>query len=229
MIKSALYSAYKRLLRPVVNRMYYEDLLRHTEDFKRNTWLGRPILQDPTDLWVVQEVIAELRPDVLIETGTNRAGGALFYASLFDLLGKGRVVSVDIEKMHDVTHPRVTFLLGSSTAPDVVAAVRSAVGGPGQTVMVVLDSDHAAAHVARELDLYTPFVSAGSYCLVQDGVIDRMNFYAPYRPGPLPAIEAFLARNPDFVWDAARAEKVLVSHHPKGWLKRVREPARPER
>jgi len=104
--------------------------------------------------------------------------------------------------------------------------VRTAVKRVRGPVFVILDSDHSQAHVARELEAYAPLVTPGSYLLVQDGVIDTLPVFAHGRPGPLPAIHAFLRTHPEFEVDRAKSERFLVTHHPSGWLRR-RETARP--
>jgi cephalosporin hydroxylase len=175
-------------------------------------------------LWTIQETLSEVRPGLLIECGTNRGGSAFFYASLFDLMGHGRVVTIDVTKMHDIEHPRVRFLIGSSTDPATVEAIRAEVAATRGPVMVILDSDHSQAHVARELELYAPFVTPGSFLLCQDGVIDEMPLFEGIRPGPLAAVEEFLPRHPEFRLDEERCSRFLVTHHPKGWLRRVESP-----
>jgi cephalosporin hydroxylase len=213
-------SFYRRFLQPRVPAWFFGDLIEKTENFSNVTWLGNPVWQNVLDLWIMQETIAEIKPALLIETGTNRGGSALFFAHLFDLMGQGRVITIDVEKLHDITHPRIEFLLGSSIAPaiiDIVRATAVAVGGP---VMATLDSDHCQDHVRAELEAYAPLVTPGSYILVQDGVIDTLPRFAGGRPGPLPAIEDFLKTATDFELDEERSRKFLVSHHPKGWLRR---------
>jgi cephalosporin hydroxylase len=221
---SALYPAYRRLLRRPVSQLFFMDLVGKTNNFGDVTWLGYPVWQNVLDLWTIQETIAAIKPELLIECGTNRGGSALFFANLFDLLGAGRVLTIDIEKLHDRTHPRVTFLLGSSVDLEVVAKVRAAVQETRGPVLVILDSDHRAGHVAQELEAYAPFVTPGSYLLVQDGVIDVLPVFRPGRPGPLPAIRAFLRQHPEFEVDHARSERFLITHHPHGWLRRRPSP-----
>jgi cephalosporin hydroxylase len=221
----SFYPLYRRYLRRSVARLFFMDLVGATQNFGSVTWLGHPIWQNVLDLWTTQEVLAALKPALLIECGTNRGGAALFYANLFDLLGQGEVVSIDVERMHDRRHPRVTFLIGSSTSPEILAQVRNAVERVRGPVFVILDSDHRQAHVARELEAYAPLVTPGSYLLVQDGVIDTLPVFAHGRPGPLPAIHAFLRTHPEFEVDRAKSERFLVTHHPSGWLRR-RETAR---
>ena len=136
-------------------------------------------------------------------------------------MGHGRVVTIDIEKMHEISHPRITFLVGDSASADIVAKVRSAVDAAGGPVMVILDSDHSAPHVARELEAYSRFVTDGSFLLCQDGVMDVLPALSNGLPGPLPAIREFLGRHPEFEADEARSERFLITHHPMGWLRRA--------
>jgi cephalosporin hydroxylase len=215
-----LYPAYARTIAPLVRNVFFHDLLVATGNFRRTTWLGQPILQNVLDLWVIQEAIAELRPALIVESGTNRGGSSLFYAHLFDLLGRGSVVTVDIEKLHDLSHPRVTFLIGSSTDEEIVEVVRGHAERADGPVMVILDSDHAKDHVRRELELYAPLVTPGSYCLVQDGVMDELRMFAKHRPGPLSAIHDFVREHWEFEVDDEKSTRFLISHHPRGWLKR---------
>src|SRR3954471_6667771 len=115
---------WRGVARRPVSRLYHEGLVIQTKNFTDTTWLGQPILQNVLDLWTIQETIAEIRPALLVEIGTNRGGSALFFAHLMDLMGEGRVVSVDIERMHEIEHPRIDFLIGSSVDPETVEAVR---------------------------------------------------------------------------------------------------------
>ena len=203
-----------------IHRAFFADLIRKTDNFGDITWLGHPIWQNVLDLWSLQEAIAEIKPGVLLETGTNRGGSALFYAHLFDLMGHGRVVTVDVESLHSLEHPRVDFLLGGSTDEEILAVMRTAADASDGPVMVVLDSDHSAAHVLDELRAYSPLVTPGSLMLVQDGVIDTLPMYAAYRPGPLAAIQTFLGETSAFEIDARLDKRFLVTHHPSGWLRR---------
>jgi cephalosporin hydroxylase len=127
---------------------------------------------------------------------------------------------VDVQRLHDIEHPRVEFLIGSSVAPEILEIVRSRVATADGPVMVILDSDHSAPHVAAELDQYASLVSPGSLLLVQDGCIDTLPTSRNLRPGPLPAIRDFVSRHPEFEVDQERNERFLITHHPMGWLRR---------
>lgn len=192
-----------------------------TSNFDNLTWLGYPIWQNVLDLWTIQEVIASVKPELLIECGTNRGGSAMFFAHLMDLMGTGSIITIDVEKLHDTSHPRVTYMIGSSVAPEIVSAVRAQADACTGPVLVILDSSHRAQHVLAELEAYAPMVTKGSYCLVQDGVIDVLPECAHGRPGPMRAVEQFMAGRTDFVIDHKLCERFLITHHPKGWLKRV--------
>ena len=219
--RQSLRDLYLQRFAPAVRSLFFRDLINKTGNFSSVTWLGNPIWQNVLDLWTIQETIAEVRPALLVECGTNRGGSSLFFGHLFDLMGQGEIVTIDVERLHNLSHPRVTYLIGSSTSPEVLEAVRAkaAAAAPGP-VMVILDSDHSRDHVRRELDCYANLVTPGSYCLVQDGVIDTLPTFAGARPGPLPAIEDFLKSTNDFELDQARCDRFLITHHPNGWLRR---------
>ena len=143
----------------------------------------------------------------------------MFLANLFDLMGEGQIVTIDVERMHNLSHPRITYVIGSSTSEKVLTIVRRKAAACTGPVMVSLDDDHSRDHVRRELDCYAPLVTPGSYCLVQDGVIDTTSRFRSQQPGPLRAIEDFLRSSDDFEIDAERCERFLITHHPNGWLR----------
>jgi cephalosporin hydroxylase len=211
--------------KPNAAAQFHTDLINATDNFRNVSWLGVPIWQNVLDLWVVQEVISTIKPALLVETGTNRGGSSLFYAHLMDLLGyDGQVVTVDVEKMHDLSHPRVTYLIGSSVdrkISDQIHGRAAKVDGP---IMVILDSDHSTKHVLAELEIYAPLVTLGSYCQVQDGVVDTLPFFTDsqkWTSGPRKAILRYLQQHKDeFAVDRALCSKFLITHHPDGWLKR---------
>ncbi|HEV8116332.1 MAG TPA: CmcI family methyltransferase, partial [Acidimicrobiales bacterium] len=190
--------AYQRTLGGPVDRLYHYGLIVRTGNFGGTAWLGVPIWQNVLDLWTIQETIAEIKPALLIETGTHKGGSALFYAHLMDMMGTGRVLTIDIVDLREQHHDRVRFLHGSSTDPAIVEQVRQEVADAEGPVMVILDGNHARDHVAEELELYAPMVTVGSLLLSQDGVIDVFRLFRDSRPGPLPANVAFLAGHPEF-------------------------------
>ena len=207
---------------PLVREVCFTELIERTNNFGRLTWLGKPIWQNVLDLWTIQETIYEIRPSLLIETGTNRGGSAYFYAQLFDLIGHGQVISVDVESLHDLTHPRVRFIVGDAVGSEVLSTITAAAAAIEGPVMVILDSDHRESHVAAELNAYHRFVTPGSVLLVQDGVIDTLPMYREARPGPLPALHKFCLQHPEFEIDEERSRRFIFTHHPSGWLRRTR-------
>src|SRR5205823_1534721 len=120
----------------------------HSGIVQQTYWLSIPIQKSPLDCWVYQEIISELRPDLIIETGTDRGGSALFLATMCDAVDNGHVVSVDIRAAAEVRHPRITFLVGDSTSSEILDQVRARAVG-ARSRMVILDADHREAHVAR--------------------------------------------------------------------------------
>ncbi len=216
-----LYPIYERTLARPVRNLFFSDLIRHTNYFHNIEWMGNQVYQNVLDLWVTAETIGAIRPHLIIECGSYQGGSALYYASMCDLLGVGRVITIDVLKLHDHTHPRVEFWIGDSTWESVVNRASAAARDASGPVMVILDSDHHASHVAREMEAYAPLVTPGSYLLVQDGVIDALGIFNHRRPGPLVAIRKFLAAHPEFRIDEERCNRFLITHHPSGWLKRV--------
>ena len=182
----------------------------------KSSFLGVRTFQNPLDAWVVQEVISEVAPDVIVEAGTANGGSALLWAMIQrEVNPAGRVITIDIEdrreeraKQHPLARKRVDFLLGSSTAPQVVESVRSRVAG--KKVLVLLDSLHTKEHIANELAAYAPMVPVGSYVIVQDTPL-----------GGVAAIREFLAENDQFEVDRDR-ERFVLTNSMLGYLKRVR-------
>jgi cephalosporin hydroxylase len=206
------------LLRRELNRAAWE--ARQQTAF-RNHFLGVPLLKLPTDLWNYQELLSELRPNLVVETGTYRGGSALYLASICDLLGNGRVITVDAERWGEPPeHPRVEHLIGSSVSGDVRQRVERAAAGC-ERVLVILDSDHRREHVLAELRAYADLVTAGSYVVVEDTNINGHPVEPGWGPGPMEAVEAFLAEDSRFAPDPERERHFLTSN-PRGYLRRVR-------
>jgi len=187
--------------------------------WKRMSWLGVPIQKNPADLWVYQEILHEVRPDLIIETGTLRGGSALYLASICDLLGAGTVITIDIEEQPNrPEHRRIEYVHGSSTDPSLAASV--AARAADRAIMVVLDSNHERGHVLDELDSYASLVTPGSYLIVEDTNINGHPVRPTFGPGPWEALSEWLPRHPEFEIDRAR-EKFLTTSHPRGYLRRV--------
>lgn len=201
------------------HRLYYKSDARTWGNTK---WMGVPVCKCPFDLWIYQEIIHEVVPDVILEMGTYGGGSALYWASLCDLVGHGRVVTVDVAPPAIVpSHPRITYLTGSSISPEIVAAM-TAQASRSNRVLVNLDSAHDRDHVLRELELYAPLVTPGSYVIVEDSNVNGHPALPEHGPGPAEAIDAFLATpfgGAAFEIDRAR-EKFFVTFNPSGYLKR---------
>jgi cephalosporin hydroxylase len=196
------------------HRLYYD-----TAVWKDTYWLGVRTQKCPLDLWVYQEILHETRPDLILETGTAHGGSALYLASVCDLLGRGEVVTVDISPVEGrPQHDRITYLTGSSTADEVVGEVER-LATDHERVLVILDSDHSRDHVLDELRIYSRLVSPGSYLVVEDSNVNGHPVLAEHGPGPMEALEEFLAESDEFEVDAAR-EKFFLTFNPRGYLRK---------
>jgi cephalosporin hydroxylase len=182
-------------------------------------WFGYRTMKSPMDMWMYQEILAETKPDLVIESGTAFGGSSLYLASLFDLLGRGEVVTIDIEaRPGQPNHPRISRLIGSSVDPAILAEVRRR--ATGHRTMVILDSDHSAAHVGAELEAYRGLVSPGCYLIVEDTDVNGHPVVPDHGPGPMEAVEAFLPTAPEFAVDRER-ERFMLTLNPRGYLRRV--------
>ncbi len=198
------------------------------------SWMGRPIIQLPQDMLAMQEIIWDIKPDLVIECGIAHGGSILYYASLLELQGHGEVLGIDRDiRAHNreaiESHPmskRIRMIEGSSTDPEIARQVAGA--ARGKRVIVVLDSNHTHQHVLDELRLYAPLVSQGSYCVVMDTVVEDMPENAfPDRPwgkgdNPRTAVYAFLDKDDRFSIDQAMHNKLLITVARDGYLKRVK-------
>lgn len=214
------------------------DFIKDTAPLKYSynfTWLGRPIIQYAPDIIAMQEIIWDVKPDLIIETGIAHGGALIFYASLLELFGKGRVLGIDIEiRPHNkkaiqshFLHKRISLLEGSSISEKVLKKVETYAKGK-KKILVCLDSNHTHEHVLRELVLYSPFVSKGSYLIVFDTVIedlpDSLNYNRPWKKGnsPKSAVRDFLKKNKNFKIDKNIENKLIITTNPDGYLKRIR-------
>lgn len=200
------------------------------------TWMGIPIIQFPQDMVAMQEIIWQVKPDLIIETGVAHGGSLVFSASMLELIGgNGHVLGIDIDirehnRIEIEKHPmskRITMIQGSSIDAGTVAQVKEFATGY-KNILVFLDSNHTHDHVKNELECYSPFVTQGSYLVVFDTVIEDMpgNFY-PDRPwgkgnNPKTAVHEFIRENKDFVIDESIPQKILITVAPDGYLKRVK-------
>jgi len=198
------------------------------------TWMGRPIIQYPQDMVAMQEIIWNLKPDLIIETGIAHGGSLIFYASIMELIGHGEILGIDIDirahnKAEIESHPmkkRISMIEGSSIASETIQRVNKFAEGK-QRILVTLDSNHSHDHVLSELEQYANFVSLGSYLVVFDTVVEDLPAGTfPGRPwdkgnNAKTAVSSFLQKSKDFEIDSNITDKILVSVAPGGYLKRI--------
>ncbi|HEX7960253.1 MAG TPA: CmcI family methyltransferase [Terriglobales bacterium] len=187
-------------------------------NFTKTRWMGVYAAKCPFDLFVYQELIFELRPDLIIECGTFDGGSALFLAHMCDITGKGGIITVDVEARPHPRHKRITYLQGDTLAPKTIESVSKA-ARKKKSIMVILDDDHSAAHVLDELRTYSTFVTPGSYLIVEDTIVNGNPILPDFGPGPMEAVQAFLKESDAFVIDESR-EKYLLSFNRQGFLKK---------
>jgi len=203
------------------------------------SWLGRPIVQLPEDMIRIQEVIYRIKPDVIIETGVAHGGSLIYYATLCKAFEKGRVVGIDIEirphnrnaiEGHELSS-YITLVEGSSTSPEVLDHVRSLIK-PGESVLVILDSNHTRQHVLDEMRSYCDLVTEGSYLVATDGIMKDFNDVPRGNPewiwdNPNKAAQEFAAETPQFLleqppWPFNESKLTEnVTHWPGAWLRRL--------
>ncbi|QEI07242.1 cephalosporin hydroxylase [Pigmentiphaga aceris] len=199
------------------------------------SWLGRPMIQLPMDAMAMQEIIAAVKPDLIIETGVAHGGSVLLSASMLELLGHGEVLGIDIDiRPHNrqaiEAHPlakRITLIEGSSVADDVVAKVKEVAAGKSK-VLVFLDSNHTHEHVLAELNAYAGLVSVGSYCVVFDTFVEDLpdDYVWADRPwgkgnNPKTAIWEWMKSHPEFEIDRSVEDRLLITSAPDGFLRRI--------
>ena len=201
------------------------------------SWMGRPIIALPQDMIAMQELIWEVKPDLIIETGVAHGGSIVYYASLLELIGgEGLVLGIDIDiRKHNrdliEAHPmmkRIKLLEGSSTSNEIVSQVKE-IASSKKKIMVCLDSNHTHEHVYNELKLYAPLTTVGSYCIVFDTVVEDMPTDWDWGirtwgvgNNPKTAVRAYLKENDNFEIDKSIDNKLLISVAPDGYLKRVK-------
>jgi len=204
----------------------------HHRVMYESTWLGIPIIQYAEDIVMMQELIWKIRPDVIVETGVAHGGSAILYASILELIGKGKVIGIDIEirkynKVAINSHPmskRITLIEGSSVDKNIAKEVGKSLQKQDK-VLVVLDSNHSYEHVLREMELYSGMVSPDSYLVVMDGaqgmVWDIPNGKPEWKDdNPLRAIEKFIKKHNDFVVDDYYT-RIRITSNPRGFLRKI--------
>jgi len=213
---SGLGSHLDMTLREWIERFQNQIVLQHIHYRGVMSW------KNVLDLWIVQEIIDETKPDVVIEIGVKHGGTSLWLSDILKLRGNGIVVSLDINRPPIDFPSNVHFILGDSIAPATVDRVKALCAG--KRAMVIADGNHAAAHVLQEMRLYCPLIAKDCYFISEDGIVDVMD-WKQFTPGPMVAAHQFVAETDEFVIDRSR-EKFLITYAPDGFLKRVREAAR---
>jgi len=202
-------------------------------------WMGRPVIQLPDDMIRIQEVIFNIKPDVIIETGVAHGGSLIFYATLCKAMEKGKIIGIDIEirphnKKAITDHflaPWITLVEGSSTSPEIISSVNKMVK-PNDTVLVLLDSNHTYSHVLAELHAYSEMVSIGSYIVATDGIMEYVVGALRTSPdwdtnNPKKAAEQFVKENSNFIIEEPQFpfnEGIIterVTYWPSAYIKRI--------
>lgn len=204
------------------HRLYYNFNFYGRPAWGDTFWMGVPVLKCPLDLWIYQEIIYKTRPDLIIETGTAHGGSALYMADILNVLGNGRVISIDNETRPRPSHPRIEYILADSTSDDIALDIfKFSHENKPSKIMVVLDSNHKKEHVDKELRIYSRMVTPGCYLIVEDTNVNGHPVGADHGPGPWEAVAEFMAGNKDFAVDKSM-EKFYLTFNPFGYLIKVR-------
>lgn len=229
-----------------ITNAWTEATIRHKYSYHFE-WMGRPIIQNPQDMIAMQQIIWNVKPDLIIETGIARGGSLVFGASMLELISQsggpenGTILGIDIDiRSHNRTeiekHPmagRIKMLEGSSISDEISRQVHE-IAADHDKILVVLDSNHTHEHVLKELELYAPLTSVGSYCVVFDTIVndlpDDLNQDRPWSKArnPKTAVHEYLEQlegmppgSPEFVIDKEVENRILITYAPDGYLRRV--------
>jgi len=222
----------KKVKETAINFIADSAINKYTYNFQ---WLGRPIIQYPQDIVAMQEIIWEIKPDLIIETGIAHGGSLILYASILELIGKGEVLGIDIDiREHNkieiekhLMYKRISMIQGSSVSKEIIEQVKQKADGK-KSVMVILDSNHTHDHVLMELELYSPFVTRDNYLIVFDTIVedmpDELFKNRPWGKGdnPKTAVWEFLKKNDNFEVQKSIENKLLITVAPDGYLKRIK-------
>ncbi len=223
----------KKLKQKSIEWMIEADKYKYTYNF---TWMGRPIIKYPNDMVIQQEIMWDLKPDLVIETGIAHGGSIIFSSSMMKMMDiKGEVIGIDIDirehnKQEIINHPafdNITMYQGDSTSNEILDKVQEHLKGK-RCVMVILDSNHSHDHVLKELNLYSKFVTKGSFCILPDTFIEFFpkGHYSKNRPwdvgnNPYTAMKEFLLKNKSFKTERFFTDKAMITETIDGYLKRV--------
>lgn len=222
-------AGYKEVIKAAneeVIEAFHQKFYNDKNTWFKNKWMGIKTEQNPNDIWITQEIIFEVKPDYIIETGTLNGGSAVLWAMILEHVNpEGKVITIDIEdKSEEARHlpiakRKVEFIISSSTDPDLIQSLKERVSG--KEVLVILDSWHVEHHVYKELIGYADMVSLGSYMIAQDTNVNGHPVRRNHGPGPMEAVEKFLKENDQFEIDKSK-ERLLFTMHPNGYLKKVK-------
>lgn len=225
---SLLFSSDMQIVRKQYNKRFDKTLrdwliyYQQTIHFTKSTWMGVTALKNPLDSWMYQQILYEVKPDIVIEIGSNYGGGTLYLAHILDAIGNGKVISIDEDRStYNATHPRIHAITGGSQDKRVIETVRELC--KKKTVLIIHDGNHQKNAVEQDLLTYSPLVSPESYFIVEDGIIDLFSpndSIGSNSPGPLCAISAFLQSHKNFSIDTER-EHYILTYNPHGFLKRL--------
>jgi cephalosporin hydroxylase len=189
--------------------------------WQQTTWLDRPVTNPPTDLVVYQEIVSQIRPDWIVEVGAGNGSRAHFLASICELLGHGRLVSIDDRHgAGRVEHPRISYVDEVPASSEAVTQVRALTGDESRS-LVILGSRSGAMRIVQEFHAYAPLVPVGSYVVVENTVVNGHPVWPGYGAGPMEAVRRILATEGDFVQDTS-CDKHALTFNPGGFLRRIR-------
>jgi len=205
------------------HKLYYDN---GKKTWGNTFYFGISTYKLPLDLWIYQEIIYKIKPDVIIESGTYKGGSSFYLAHLCDAIGRGNIITIDnldykqrVDKKV-LEHKRIRFIKGSSLDKETISQIKKILK-PQSKVLVILDSDHKKEHVLKELRIYSKFVTKGSYLILEDTNINGHPVYKKFGPGPMEALRLFLKENKKFKSDK-NMEKFLVTFNPKGYLLKIK-------
>jgi cephalosporin hydroxylase len=217
---------FNKIFRKQIINCFHQLYYHESRTWTKNTFLGYPIQQCPLDMYNYQELINNIRPSYIIQTGIFAGGSILYFASLLDLIKTNEnaiVIGIDI-KISDLArtlnHPRIKLFEGDSADMTIINKIKDIL--PEGDGMVVLDSDHSREHVLNELNLYKEFIKPDGYIVVEDTNINGHPVKPKFGPGPMEAVNEFLNNSNDFIQDNSLWARQMFSFHQFGWLKRIK-------
>lgn len=201
------------------NKAYYD----HRKSWTETSWMGVRVMKNPIDLWTYQEILFELKPVLIIETGTRFGGSALFFAHMLDAMQQpGRVLTIDIEPLPNrPQHPRVQYLTGDSVSPAITTEVRHMARTASGPILISLDSNHEFQHVSKELELYSPLIRRGGVLVVEDTNLNGHPARTDFGPGPAEAVQRFLELDTRWSQERRWEDRHLITFNPGGVLRRM--------